>query len=61
MELMGREIESRKKSQFSHPGGYGGLNLVERLDVADGKWVNLPELNPVRAQVSTLSISISPK
>ena len=31
-------------------GGYGGLNLVERLDVAEGRWVNLPELNPVRAQ-----------
>ncbi len=23
-------------------GGYGGLNMVERLDVANAQWVNLP-------------------
>jgi len=31
-------------------GGYGGLEVAERLDVADGRWPTLPELNPVRAQ-----------
>ena len=31
-------------------GGYGGLNVAERLDVSTGKWYPLPELNPVRAQ-----------
>ena len=31
-------------------GGYGGLNLAERFDVESGRWTQLPELNPVRAQ-----------
>ncbi len=31
-------------------GGYGGLNVVERLDIESGRWSQLPELNPVRAQ-----------
>ena len=31
-------------------GGYGGLNLAERLDIATGTWTQLPTLNPVRAQ-----------
>ena len=31
-------------------GGYGGLDVTERLDIDTGKWWPLPELNPVRAQ-----------
>ena len=31
-------------------GGYGGLEVTERLDIDTGKWWPLPELNPVRAQ-----------
>ena len=31
-------------------GGYGGLEVAERFDLATGLWTPLPELSPVRAQ-----------
>lgn len=31
-------------------GGYGALELVQRLDLATGKWTRLADLQPVRAQ-----------
>ena len=31
-------------------GGYGALELVQRLDLATGTWTRLPDLQPVRAQ-----------
>ena len=31
-------------------GGYGGLEVAERFDLATGVWTQLPELSPVRAQ-----------
>jgi hypothetical protein len=31
-------------------GGYGGLDVAERLDIESGLWHPLPELSPVRAQ-----------